>query len=42
MKKLVLGLLASVAIAGSAYAQDKLALLFDLGGSLTSLSTRPL
>ncbi len=32
MKKLVLGLLASVAIAGSAYAQDKPALLFDLGG----------
>ncbi len=32
MKKLVLGLLATVAMAGSAYAQDKPALLFDLGG----------
>ena len=32
MKKLVLGLLATVAMAGSAFAQDKPALLFDLGG----------
>jgi len=32
MKKYVLGLLATVALAGSAYAQDKPALLYDLGG----------